>query len=80
MENENLEGEIGRRSARIYLPIALGAAALFFLAAGWVGETSLAVRIGGAFWVGLLTLIVSMPLVTARVKKARRKGPLRLKD
>jgi hypothetical protein len=74
MENENLEGEIGRRSARIYLPISFGAAALFFLAAGWAGETALAPRLGGAFWIGLLTLIVSMPLVTARVKKARREG------
>ena len=72
METENLERDIGRRSARIYLPISLGAAALFFLAAGWAGETALAPRLGGALWVGLLTLIVSMPLVTARVKNALR--------
>jgi hypothetical protein len=65
---------VGRRSARIYLPIALGAAGLFYLAAGWAGESALASRLGGAFWVGLLTLIVSMPLVTARIKARARRG------
>jgi hypothetical protein len=26
-------------------------------------------RIGGAIWVGLLTLIVSMPIIISRIKK-----------
>ncbi len=60
---------IARQSALIYLPIALGAALLFFLAAGWSGSYALVIRLGGAAWVGLLTLIIAMPLVTSRVKK-----------
>jgi len=74
MDHEKFEAQVGRRSARIYLPISLGAAGLFFLAAGWAGESALAARLGGAFWVGLLTLIVSMPLVTARMKARARRG------
>jgi hypothetical protein len=65
MQTESVDREVARRSASIYLPIALGAAGLFFVASA--GYPSVA-RIGGAVWVGLLSLIVSMPLVTARVK------------
>jgi cation transport ATPase len=74
MENEKREADVARRSARIYLPLALSAAAVFFLASGWAGDPGLVARVGGAFWVGLLTLIVSMPIVTSRAKKAARKG------
>jgi hypothetical protein len=75
MDQEKFEAQVGRRSARIYVPLSLGAGGLFFLAAGWAGETALAAQVGGALWVGLLTLIVSMPLVTARMKaRARRVG------
>lgn len=72
MDNEKLEADVARRSARIYLPLALGAAALFFLASGWTGDPGLVARVGGAVWVGLLSLIVSMPIVTSRVKKSSR--------
>ena len=72
MENEKKETDVARRSARIYLPLALGAAALFFVASGWTGDPGLVARVGGAFWVGLLSLIVSMPIVTSRVKKSSR--------
>ena len=68
MEHEKVEAEIARRSALIYLPIALGAALLFFVAASLGAYPSVA-RFGGAVWVGLLSLIVSMPLVTDRVKR-----------
>jgi ABC-type Fe3+-siderophore transport system permease subunit len=74
MDQENFEARVGRRSARIYIPLSLGGGGLFFLAAGWAGETALAARVGGALWVGLLTLIVSMPLVTARMKARARRG------
>ena len=74
MDQKKLEAEVGRRSARIYIPLFLGAGGLFFLAAGWAGETALAARVGGALWVGLLTLIVSMPLATARMKARARRG------
>ena len=69
MEHESVEREVTRRSARIYLPISLGAALLFLLAASSVGYYPTVARVGGAVWVGLLSLIVSMPLATARVKK-----------
>lgn len=69
MENEHIEKEVARRSALIYLPLSLGAAALFFLAASLVGGYPPVAKIGGAVWVGLLSLIVSMPIVTSRVKR-----------
>ena len=72
MDNAKPETDVARRSARIYLPLSLGAAALFFVASGWTGDPGLVARVGGAFWVGLLTLIVSMPIVTSRVKKSSR--------
>ena len=72
MEHEQVEKEVARRSALIYLPISIGAALLFLLAASAVGNYTTVARIGGTVWVGLLSLIVSMPIVTSRVKKQRR--------
>ena len=69
MEHEPVEAAIARRSALIYLPIAIGAALLFLLAATWIGGFPLVARIGGSIWVGILSLIVAMPLVIGRVKK-----------
>jgi hypothetical protein len=69
MEHEPVEATIARQSALIYLPIAIGAALLFLLAATLTGDFPLVARIGGAIWVGILSLIVTMPVVTARVKK-----------
>ncbi len=71
MEHElvEVEKEVARKSALIYLPISLGAALLFSLAAMLFGNYPLVAKIGGAIWVGLLSLIVSMPVVTARVKR-----------
>jgi hypothetical protein len=68
MEHGQVEQAIARRSALLYLPIAIGAALLFLLVAN-LGEYSTVARIGGAVWVGLLSLIVAMPLVTSRVRK-----------
>jgi hypothetical protein len=68
VEHEQIEKEVARRSALIYLPISLGAAALFFLATSLVGGYPPVAKIGGVVWVGLLSLIVSMPIVTSRVK------------
>ncbi len=72
MEHERIEQAVARRSALIYLPIALGAALLFLLAASLTGDYPLVARIGGTIWVGLLSLIVAMPIVTARVKTRMR--------
>ena len=69
MEHEQVEQQIARRSALIYLPIALSMVALFLLAASLIGDYPPVAKLGGSVWVGLLSLIVSMPLVTARVKK-----------
>jgi hypothetical protein len=69
VEHEQIEKEVARRSAYIYLPISLGAALLFFLAASLVGGYPPVAKIGGMVWVGLLSLIVSMPVVTSRVKR-----------
>lgn len=73
MEHEQIEKEGARRSALIYLPISLGIALLFFLAASLLGGYPPVAKIGGMVWVGLLSLIVSMPIVISRVKR-RAKG------
>ena len=64
MEHEQLEKEVAQASARIYLPISIGAALLFLLVASVTGHYPPVARIGGTVWVGLLSLIVSMPLVS----------------
>jgi hypothetical protein len=74
MEHEQVERQVARQSALIYLPIAFGTALLFLLAASLLGDYPLVARIGGTVWVGLLSLIVSMPIVTARVKKHRSRS------
>ena len=70
MREAPIDQTVARRSAWIYLPIAIGAAGLFWAAARLVGGYPLVAQVGGAIWVGLLSLIVAMPLVTARVKRA----------
>ena len=72
MENEQIEKEIAHKSAGIYLPISFGTALLFFIVASLVGGYPPVARFGGMVWVGLLSLIVSMPLVTSRVKKQQK--------
>lgn len=72
MEHEKVSGEIARRSALIYLPVSLSAALLFFLAAG-LGDYPAVAKYGGAAWVGLLSIIVSMPVVISSVKRRFRK-------
>ena len=52
----------------IYLSIASGIALIFTLVASFSGSYHLA-AIGGAVWVGFLSIFVSMPLVISRVKK-----------
>lgn len=74
MEHEQVEKEVARKSALIYIPISVGAALLFLLATTLTGDYPLVARIGGTVWVGLLSLIVSMPIVISRVKKRFRGG------
>ncbi len=70
--HEKIDIEIANRSALIYTPIALGAALAFLLASSLGGYPWVA-RIGGTIWIGLLSLIVSMPVVTSRVKRSSMK-------
>jgi hypothetical protein len=72
MEHEQFEQAVARRSALIYLPISLGTAVLFLLAASVLGDYPSVAKIGGTVWIAILSLIISMPLVTARVKKQLR--------
>lgn len=74
MEHEQVTREIARRSALIYLPVSVAAALLFLLAASVAGDYTLVARIGGAIWVGLLTLIVTTPLITTWVKGRSLRG------
>ena len=69
MDHEQIDKEVVRQSALIYLPVAAGAALAFLLAASLLGDYPLVAKIGGTVWVGLVSLIVAMPLVTARVKR-----------
>ena len=68
MDNEKMENQLFRQSAMIYLPVSMGAALAFLLAAS-LGGYPLVARIGGTVWVGLLSLIVSMLIVTSMVKR-----------
>ena len=74
MEHEQVEKEVAQKSLLIYIPISLGAALLFLLAATLTGDYPLVARIGGTVWVATLSLIVSMPVVISRVKKQLQKA------
>jgi hypothetical protein len=74
MEHEQVEKEVAQKSMLIYIPISLGVALLFLLAATLTGDYPLVARIGGAVWVATLSLIVSMPVVISRVKKQLQKA------
>jgi len=69
MDNTQMEKQVSRRSALIYVPVSLGVALAFLLAASVIGDYPLVARIGGTVWVGLLSLIVTMPIVTAQIKR-----------
>jgi hypothetical protein len=69
MDTEALDKEIARKSALVYLAITAAAALAFLVASSLIGNYTTVAGIGGAVWVSLLTLIVSMPLVTSSFKK-----------
>ena len=69
MEHEQIEKAVAQTSVWIYLPLSVGSALLFLLIASLTGNYTLVARLGGALWVGLLSLIVSMPIVISHVKK-----------
>ena len=69
MDNEQMGKQVSRRSALIYVPVSLGAALAFLLAASVIGDYPLVAKVGGTVWVGLLSLIITMPIVTAQIKR-----------
>lgn len=71
---DHVEREIALRSAMTYTAISLTAALLFFIAATLKGGTPDVARFGGAAWVFLLTMIVTMPLVTSWFKRRYKGG------
>ncbi len=65
----DLERKIAITSAVLYSAVSIATSALFFIAATLAGRYNEVARFGGAFWVLLLSFIVTMPLVTSTVKK-----------
>ena len=72
MEHEQVEKQVARKSALLYIPLSLGSALLFLLVSTFIGDYPLVARIGGTVWVALLSLIVSMPIVISKVKRSSR--------
>ncbi len=67
-----LERSVGRMSALTYTGLSLGVAALVLAVARWVGGYPAAAIYGGAAWSFLLSMIVTMPIVTAHFKRRAR--------
>ncbi len=65
----DIDRKIARASVVVYTAISVTASILFFIAATLAGSYTDVARIGGAIWVLLLAFIVTMPLVTAQLKK-----------
>jgi O-antigen/teichoic acid export membrane protein len=64
---------LSRRSLITYLALSLGAALVFLAAALLKGGYAPVALYGGALWVFLLSLIVSMPLATSWWKRRLRR-------
>jgi hypothetical protein len=67
---EQSEQSLARRSALAYTSISLLVALAFLVIATVMGSYNAVARFGGTAWVFLLSMIVTMPLVTARFKAA----------
>jgi hypothetical protein len=72
--DEQVEREVALRSAITYAAISVAAAVLFFVAATLKGGYPDVARLGGAIWVFVLAMIVTMPLVTSWFKQRYRRG------
>ncbi|MGB9661509.1 MAG: hypothetical protein ACPL5F_05755 [Moorellaceae bacterium] len=72
-DNTNRIDRAAKISALLYTGISLGAALLFLLLTSAKGKTYTPVaRYGGAAWVFILTMIITMPLVIPWVQKRYR--------
>ena len=65
----DLDRRITLTSAIAYCTISVSTSVLFFSTATLAGTYTDVARFGGAAWVLLLSFIISMPLVTASVKR-----------
>lgn len=65
---------VTRMSALWYTSISLGVVASFLALVWLVGGYPPAAIYGGAVWSFLLSMIVTMPVVTARMKRRPRAG------
>ncbi len=68
---EQAERGIAQRSAITYTAVSLTIALLFLVAASLTGYNAVA-RFGGAIWVFMLSMIVTMPVITSRFKATAR--------
>lgn len=64
-----VDRRVTRVSALWYTGISLAVVALFLILARWVGGYSPAAIYGGAVWSFLLSMIVTMPVITAYLKR-----------
>ena len=64
---------VGLVSALIYTTVSIAAAVLFVISTSG-GRYTLVERIGGAAWVFLLSMIITMPLLIPRVKRRLGRG------
>ncbi len=70
---ERAQRNVGRVST-LTCALISGALALGFFALATLLEYSAIARVGGAVWVFLLSMIVSMPLITSYFKRHYRGG------
>ncbi len=69
---EQSERGSANHSAPVYTGISLLIALIFLGTASLLAGYNAVARFGGAAWVFMLSMIVTMPLVTARFKAASR--------
>jgi hypothetical protein len=69
---EQLEKKVARRSTLTYTTTSLAVAIAFLTTATLKGGYTDVARFGGAAWVFLLSMIVTMPLVTSWYKRRYR--------
>ena len=66
---DSVTRQLARRSALTYSTFSIAVALAFLLLATVAGDYTSVARLGGALWVFILSLIVTMPLVTARYQQ-----------
>ena len=70
--NTTVDRRVARVSALWYTGISLAVVAVFLILVRWVGGYPPAAVYGGVVWSFLLSMIVTMPVITAYVKRRAR--------